>query len=91
MKKKQGFKPVNKYIVITQIKEELKTASGLLMSAEDSAGFRYKKGLVIEIGENVGVMNVGDTIYYDSGSGHDMLIEDNPYTIIKEQNVVIVL
>ena len=85
------MKPIGKYIVIKMIKEELKTKSGLLLSAQDASEFRYKKGEVIKEGTDVTVIKVGDIIYYDAGAGHDMLIEDNPYTIIQERDVVVVL
>mgnify|MGYP003150050093 FL=1 len=85
------MQPINKYIVIKTIEEELKTESGLLLSAQDASSFRYKKGEVIKSGTNVDVIKEGDIIYYDKSAGHSMLIEDNPYTIISERDVVVVL
>jgi len=85
------MQPINKYIIIKTIEEELKTESGLLLSAHDASSFRYKKGEVIKSGTNVDVIKEGDIIYYDKSSGHSMLIEDNPYTIISERDVVVVL
>ncbi len=85
------MRPIGKYIVIKTIKEELKTESGLLLSNEDASSFRYKKGKVVKPGSDVSVINTDDVIYYDGASGHQMLIEDNPYTIITERDVVVVL
>jgi len=85
------MKPIGKYIVIKSIKEELKTESGLLLSNEDANNFRYKKGKVIKPGTDVSVINTDDIVYYDGAAGHQMLIEDNPYTIIQERDVVVVL
>ena len=85
------MKPIGTYIVIKEIKEELKTESGLLLSAQDASQFRYKKGKVIKEGTDVTVIKAEDIIYYDGGAGHQMLIEDNPYTIIQERDVVVVL
>tara|TARA_B100000780_G_C21126503_1_gene457291 strand:- start:6926 stop:7183 length:258 start_codon:yes stop_codon:yes gene_type:complete len=85
------MKPIGKYIVIKTIKEELKTESGLLLSAQDADGFRYRKGIVIEQGTNVSDIKKDDVIYYDKSAGHEMLIEDNPYTVITERDVVVVL
>ena len=59
------MKPIGKYIIIKMIKEELKTESGLLLSAQDASEFRYKKGEVIKEGTNVTVIEPGDIIYYD--------------------------
>mgnify|MGYP001220533084 FL=1 len=85
------MKPIGKYIVIKSIKEELKTESGLLLSNEDANNFRYKKGKVVKPGTDVSVINKDDIVYYDGAAGHQMLIEDNPYTIIQERDVVVVL
>jgi len=85
------MKPIGKYIVIKRINEELKTESGLLLSAQDASEFRYRKGEVVKQGTDVSVINSGDLIYYDAGAGHNMLIEDNPYTVIHERDVVVVL
>ena len=85
------MKPIGKYIVIKVIKEELKTESGLLLSNEDASNFRYKKGEVVKPGTDVSVINSGDVIYFDGSAGREMLIEDNPYHIILERDVVVVL
>ena len=85
------MKPIGKYIVIKEIKEELKTESGLLLSAQDVSEFRYRKGEVVKPGTDVSVIKEGDIIYYDKSACHDMLIEDNPYTVITERDVVVVL
>jgi len=85
------MKPIGKYIVIKKIDEELKTESGLLLSAQDASAFRYKKAEVIKEGTNVDVIKKGDVIYYDGATGHQMLINDNPYTIIQERDVVVVI
>ena len=84
-------KPINKYILIKTIDEEIKTESGLLLTGSDTDKFRYKKGLVVKPGTNVEVIKENDLIYYDKGAGYTMLIENVPYTIIREADVVVVL
>ena len=49
------------------------------------------KYIVIKEGTDVDVIKNGDTIYYDGSAGHQMLINDNPYTVITERDVVVVL
>ena len=85
------MKPIGKYIVIKTIKEELKTESGLLLSAQDASEFRYKKGEVIKEGTDVTVIKVGDIIYYDRSSGHSMMLNDEMVTVITERDIVVVL
>ena len=85
------MKPVGKYSIINTIEEEHITDSGLLLSAADVQEFRYQKGEVVKSGSDVTVIKENDLIYYDSGAGHSMLINDKPYTIILERDVVVVL
>ena len=85
------MKPIGKYIVIQPIEEELKTESGILLSATDAASFRYRKAKVVKSGTHVEFIKEDDIIYYDKTAGHAMLIEDNPYTIISERDVVVVV
>jgi co-chaperonin GroES (HSP10) len=85
------MKPIGKYIVIKTIDEELKTESGLILSGEDINQMRYKRGLVIEPGTDVPNIKKDDEIYYDKAHGFTMLINDSQYTIIRENDVVVVL
>jgi len=85
------MQPIGKYIVVSNIEEEVKTDSGLLLSARDADGFRYKKGKVVAPGTDVSVIKSGDVIYYDKGHSFTMVIENQQYTILQERDVVIVL
>jgi len=85
------MRPIGKNIVIKAVEEEIKTKSGILLSAEDTNQLRYKKGVVVVVGSDVTVINNGDTIQYDKRAGYTMLIEDEPFTIIQEKDVVLVL
>ena len=85
------IKEKGKYIVIKTIEEEIKTSSGILLSATDVDGFRYKKGKVVKPGTDVTVINEDDLIYYDKNSGVTLIIDQTPLTIIQERDVVIVI
>ena len=84
------MKPIGKYIVINSIDEEIETASGLLLSANDQNDIRYKKGVVVEVGTDVSVISNGDNIYYDKRAGYTMVIGGEQYTVIREPDVVVV-
>jgi co-chaperonin GroES (HSP10) len=84
------MKPIGKNIIIKTIEEEIKTSSGLL-SSEDANQLRYKKGVIIKSGTDVAVLDEGDFIFYDKRSGYSMIINDEPFTIIQENDVVVVL
>jgi len=85
------MKPIGKYIVIETQEEQLKTASGLLLSSEDSNQLRYKKGLIIKPGSDVSTIEEGEIVYYDKRAGFSMIINDLVYTIIQEKDIVVVL
>ena len=85
------MKPIGKNIIIQPIEEEIKTQSGLLLSSEDTNQLRYKKGIVVIEGTDVSVIKSHDTIYYDNRAGFTMLINNKPFTIIQEKDVVVVV
>lgn len=83
-------KVIGKNVVIKHIDEEIKTESGILLSGEDVASMRYKKGVVVMPGSDVSTLNPGDTIFYDKSNSYTMLINDEQMTIIQERDVVVV-
>lgn len=85
------MKPVNKYILIDPITEEVKTNSGLLLSSDDKNQFRYKKANVVETSDLVETIKKGDSIYYDKAQAHEVIILDKSYVVIQERDVVVVL
>ena len=85
------MRPIGKFIIIVPIEEEHKTDSGILLSANDIYHFRYKKARVVKSGDHVDVIDEDDVIYFDKNAGHSMLLNDKPYTIIQERDVVVVL
>mgnify|MGYP003116157907 CR=1 FL=1 len=82
---------INKYIIVETIKEEMKTDSGLLLSEHDAEQFRYKKAEVITPGTEVKSIKAKDIIYYDKRAGYQMVLEGKACTIIREQDVVVVV
>ena len=85
------MKPIGKNIVIKTIEEEIKTSSGLLLSADDANQLRYKKGKIVAIGTDVVAIETDSEIYYDKRAGYTMLIKNEAYTIIRENDIVVVL
>jgi|TARA_R100000808_G_C2110859_1_gene124961 co-chaperonin GroES (HSP10) len=85
------MKPIGKHIAIEKIEQEVKTSSGLLLSSKDIGDMRYAKGRAVKVGTDVSVINDGDILYYDKSRSYTMIIEDKPYVIISERDVVVVL
>ena len=61
------------------------------MTAEEVGKMRYAKGRVVMPGTDVTTILVDDVIYYDSRQGFDMFIEGQLYSIIKIEDVIVVL
>lgn len=86
------MKAIGKYIVITEIKEDLKkTTGGLLLAESHREDIRYRTAVVNSIGTSVSGIEEGDTIWYDRHAGHGIEIEDELFSVIQERDVVIVL
>ncbi len=85
------MRTIGKYIAIRRIEEQVKTASGLLLSSKDVGDMRYAKGEAVKVGLEVVGIKDGDVLYYDKSRSYVMVIEDEPYTIISERDVVVVL
>lgn len=86
------MKAIGKYIIINEIKEELKkTEGGLLLAESHREDIRYRTATVKSTGTHVEGINEGDTIWYDRHAGHNVEIEDNLYSVIQERDVIIVL
>jgi co-chaperonin GroES (HSP10) len=84
------MQPINKYIIIKDIEEQVTTESGLLLSGADMENMRYAKGKVIAPGTEVKNIAKGDVVYYDKRQAFIMIIKENPVTIIQERDVVVV-
>lgn len=84
--------PIGKFIIIKIVEEELKTQSGMILSAEDSNQFRYKRAVVIASGTDVNKkIQENSEIYYDKTNSFTMLIDGEQCTVIREIDVVVVL
>jgi co-chaperonin GroES (HSP10) len=84
------MKAIGKNIVIKNVDEEVKTASGLTLSGDDTNQLRYKKGKVITPGTEVKSIQEGDVIYYDKAQSYTMIVNEEQVIIIQERDVVLV-
>lgn len=86
------MKAIGKYIIINEIKEDLKkTEGGLLLAESHREDIRYRTATVKSTGTLVEGIEEGDTIWYDKHAGHNVEIDNDVYTVIEEKDVIIVL
>lgn len=85
------MKPLNKYIIVDDIEEQITTDSGLLLSGKDKEDMRYQKAKVLVPGTEVNIINKDDVVYYDKSRSFTMIINKEAKTIILERDIVVVL
>tara|TARA_R100000541_G_scaffold53612_1_gene61763 strand:+ start:35 stop:292 length:258 start_codon:yes stop_codon:yes gene_type:complete len=84
------MKAINRYIIVKNIKTELKKVAGLIVTDETDADNRYLKAQIISCGNLVEGLKDDDTIYYDKHAGHDISWKDTLYRVIQDRDVVLV-
>ncbi len=85
------MKAVGRNVVILPVKEtETKTKGGLLLAEAQREDIRYRLAKVVTVGDDVKMVKDRDNVYYDRHSGFTIEIKDETYTIIKEQDIVII-
>lgn len=82
---------MDKYLVIEDIKEESEHSSGLSLSSKDTNKIAAVKAKVVQSGENVDGINESDKIMYHKARAFKMVIEGEIYTMIREQDILVVL
>ena len=86
------MKAVGKNIVIKEYKESSKKSKGgLLLAEKQREDIRYRKADIVSVSEDIKGLNIGDSIYYDRHAGHGIEFNKNKFTVIKLQDVVVVL
>ena len=86
------MKAIGNNIIITPEKiSNNKTKGGLLIIEKDREDIRYNKAVIIEVSDDIKVVKKGDHIFYDKHAGHGIEFDKEKYTIIKLQDIVVVL
>lgn len=84
------MKAVGNYLIIQKVEPTTKeTKGGLLLSEASTQDIRYIKAKIIDPGEQS--LSKGDFIFYDRHAGHKIDFDDQQYTVIKVQDIVVVL
>lgn len=86
------MKVIGKNIVIKEtIDKSTTTKGGLFLGEKHREDVRYKEGTIVIPGNDVNTVKKGDIIYFDKHAGFKLEVEKELYTIIKENDIVIVL
>ena len=86
------MKAIGNNIIITPVKVTGdKTKGGLLLVKKDREDIRYTKATIATVSEDIKAVSIGDQIYYDRHAGHGIEFDKEQYTVIKIQDIVVVL
>lgn len=80
---------VGYFIIVSPVREEIKTSSGMVLTASEAKEARYAAGDVISPGNLVQSVQKGDRIYFDSGRSFNMMVSGELVTVIREADVVL--
>lgn len=86
------MKAIGNNVVIVPVKiTGDKTKGGLLLVKKDREDIRYVKAVIYSVSDEINALNKGDEIYYDRHAGHSIEFDKEQYTVIKIQDIVVVL
>jgi len=82
------MKVVLSNILVKEIKEDVKSSSGLYLG--DGQDIKFHKGEVIAIGENIDKVDIGDIVWFDRHRTYPINYEGIEYIVMGYENVVII-
>ena len=86
------MRAIGNNLIIKKIEEQNQsTKGGLLLTEKQREDVRFQKAEVIQIGDGVIAVKNKDVIYFDKASAHRIEINKEPYHVIRQENVVVVL
>jgi len=86
------MRAIGNNLVIKKIeKPNQSTKGGLLLTEKQREDVRFQKAEVIKVGETVIAVKEKDIIFFDKAAAHRIEIDKEPYHVIRQENVVVVL
>jgi len=86
------MRAIGNNLVIKKIEKPNETTKGgLILSEKQREDIRFQKAEVIKVGDSVVAVKKDDIIYFDKAAAHRIEIEKEPYHVIRQENVVVVL
>ena len=86
------MRAIGNNVIIKKIEESnQKTKGGLILTEKQREDIRFQQAKVIKVGDSVVAVKENDIIYFDKAAAHRIEIEKEPYHVIRQENVVVVL
>ena len=80
-----------KTIIIREIKEEVKTSKGLIVTDLNDRDIRYKLGEVVSVGDEVVNISQGKMVYFDKTHAGDIRLDGKMYKIVNTNDIRVIL
>jgi|TARA_R110000803_G_C11977725_1_gene320380 co-chaperonin GroES (HSP10) len=81
----------NNIVIKTHKVSTEKTKGGLLIIEKDREDIRYQKAVIVSVSDDIKGLNEKDEIYFDKRAGFGIEFDKEKFTVIKLQDVVVVL
>ncbi|MGY8976190.1 MAG: hypothetical protein ACKVHD_07920 [Alphaproteobacteria bacterium] len=86
------MKAVGRNLIVKPSKVGLaETKGGLFLAEKQREDIRYAEGQVLSVGSDVVGIKEKDIIYYDKNNSHQIEIKKDIYSVVRMDNIVIVL
>tara|TARA_R110002051_G_scaffold38484_2_gene81834 strand:+ start:1272 stop:1532 length:261 start_codon:yes stop_codon:yes gene_type:complete len=86
------MRAIGNNVIIKKIEESnQKTKGGLILTEKQREDVRFQEAKVIQVGDSVLAVKKNDIIYFDKTAAHRIEIKKEPYHVIRQENVVVVL
>jgi co-chaperonin GroES (HSP10) len=86
------MRAIGNNLIIKKIEESNQsTKGGLLLTEKQREDVRFQQAKVYKVGDGVIAVKENDIIYFDKSSSHRIEINKEPYHVIRQENVVVVL
>lgn len=81
------IKPIKKNVVVLLDEREEKTAGGIIVPKKPDE-LPSSTGIIMAIGSEVEDVEVGQRVVFQALDGHDIKIDGQEYTVLKEFNIM---
>ena len=86
------MRAIGNNLIIKKIEEtNQETKGGIILTEKQREDVRFQKAKVVKVGDSVVAVKQDDIIYFDKAAAHRIEIEKEPYQVIRQENVVVVL
>jgi co-chaperonin GroES (HSP10) len=86
----ERMKPINDFIIVSDIKEQ-EIVGSLQLTNEDTKHIRSQKAKVLAVSDELNGIEVDDLIYYERSRSFSLPIDGKIRTVIRKREVIVVL